>query len=488
MLHIRDQAFAGLGDTNLADHVIQGRPPKFAITSVTDISGDSSAQRRVEGTVTVPNYLNLPPQPTPETITTPVDVPGVGTDLPNQAIPGERFLYGTDGLPMQNPVIPTIDVPFVCTIPKVATPDNAAHPTLYGHGLLGSRGESTGGSTQRDRERDFMPCAVNWLGFAESDVANALLTLTDPSNMASMADRAQQGFLDFLFFGRALAHPQGLSTNAAFQSGGRPLFHSGELFYDGNSQGGIMGGALTALSVDSTRSVLGVVGMNYSTLLNRSDDWEGPGLDPTNPGLPSYSSFLYTQFPNKQQQQIVMALLQMLWDRAEADGYAEHMTTNPLPNTPAHQVLMDSAFGDFQVTDFAAEVEARTIGARFMPNSLPIANVNGVRRYWAVNGPFSWGTDGLVPISGGTWNGSAFMYWDSGNLPPPNANIPPATAGGDPHEDPRRDPHAADQKVTFWLTGQILDVMNGGPYLTCNPSSTTSIPRVPSQFASDWCP
>ena len=488
MLHIRDQAFAGLHDTNLADHVIQGSSPKFAITSVTDITDDSSAQRRVEGTITVPNYLNLPPQPTPEEIDSPVDIPGVGNSLPNQSIPGERFLYGTDGMPMQNPVIPTIDVPFVCTIPKAATPANPAHPSLYGHGLLGSRYESTGGSTQRDRERDFMPCAVNWLGFAESDVAGALLTLTDPSTMASMADRAQQGFLDFLFLGRALAHPQGLSTNAAFQSSGRPLFHSGELVYDGNSQGGIMGGALTALSVDSTRSVLGVVGMNYSTLLNRSDDWEGPGLDPTNPGLPSYSSFLYTQFPNKQQQQIVMALIQMLWDRAEADGYAEQMTTSPLPNTPPHQVLMDSAFGDFQVTDFAAEVEARTIGARFMPNSLPIATVNGVPRYWGVNGVFSWGTDGLVPISGGTWNGSAFMYWDSGNLPPPNANIPPATAGGDPHEDPRRDPHAADQKVTFWLTGQILDVMNGGPYLTCNPSSTTSIPRVPSQFASDWCP
>ena len=36
---------------------------------------------------------------------------------------------------------------------------------------------------------------------------------------------------------------------------------------------------------------------------------------------------------------------------------------SPLPNTPAHKVLMQIAFGDQQVTDFAAEVEARTIGA-----------------------------------------------------------------------------------------------------------------------------
>ena len=130
-----------------------------------------------------------------------------------------------------------------------------------------------------------------------------------------------------------------------------------------------MGAALTALGVDFTRSVLGVLGMNYSTLLNRSVDWEGPLINPEDV-LPSYSSLLYTMFPNKQEQQLVMALMQMLWDRAEGNGYAQHMTTDPLPNTPAHQVLLHAALGDFQVTNFSAEVEARTIGARVMDTAL----------------------------------------------------------------------------------------------------------------------
>src|SRR5205807_1187403 len=178
-----------------------------------------------------------------------------------QAVNGARFLYGPDGLPMQNPLVPTIDVPFVCTIPPTATPRTPAHPTLYGHGLLGTRFESTGGSTDRDRERNFMPCATEWMGFAGSDFTNAAETLADPSNMASMADRAQQGFLDFLYLGRALAHPRGLAIDPAFQSAdGKPLFKTNELFYDGNSQGGIMGGALTALAPDFTRSTLGVTG------------------------------------------------------------------------------------------------------------------------------------------------------------------------------------------------------------------------------------
>jgi hypothetical protein len=475
VLHIRDDAFAKLGDADLADGLIQGDAPKFAVTKVTDRSNDGARLSQVEGTITVPNYLTLPPQPPVEEIEIPVDNP-IGGSLPGQAIPGNRFFYGPDGLPMQNPLLPTIDVPFVCTIPKLAT-STPSHPMLYGHGLLGSRFESTGGSTDRDRERNFMPCAVNWMGFAEYDVAGALVTLLDPSNMPSMIDRAQQGFLNFLYLARALVHPNGLVKDPAFRTAtNQPLFAANELYYDGNSQGAIMGGALTALGVDFTRSVLGVLGMNYSTLLNRSTDWEGALFDPSNPDLPAYSSFLYTMFPDKKEQQLVIALLQMLWDRGEANGYAAHMTSDPLPNTPAHQVLLHAALGDFQVTNHSAEVEARTIGARVMQTALMPG------RHWSIS-PFF----GLTPIPVDGWHGSGLVYWDSGNLLPPNGNVPPLEDGGDPHEDPRRDPRAGDQKMHFWLTGDIIDVMSGGPYLLCRPGQEANIPRVPSQFNFDWC-
>ena len=46
------------------------------------------------------------------------------------------------------------------------------------------------------------------------------------------------------------------------------------LFYDGNSQGGILSGGLTALTPDFQRAVHGVPGMNYSTLLRRSVDFD----------------------------------------------------------------------------------------------------------------------------------------------------------------------------------------------------------------------
>ena len=56
-------------------------------------------------------------------------------------------------------------------------------------------------------------------------------------------------------------------------------------------------------------------------------------------------------------------MIQMMWDRGEPDGYANHMTSDPLPDTPAHNVLIDMAYGDHQVANVATEVEARTIGA-----------------------------------------------------------------------------------------------------------------------------
>ncbi|HEX9694686.1 MAG TPA: hypothetical protein VGB64_00060 [Actinomycetota bacterium] len=470
VLHIRDDAFAQLGDTDLANGVVEGDAPKFTITSVTAQSG--TKQRQVEGTITVPYYIDRPPYPVgPDE----VEVPEVG-GVPNQSIPTGRFLYGPDGLPMQNPAIPTIEAPFVCTIPTVATASNKAHPMLYGHGLLGSRFESAGSSSDRMRERNFMPCAVNWFGFAEYDVANALVTLVDPSNMASMMDRTQQGFVNFLYLGRALAHADGLTSDDAFKDANLdPLAESGKLVYDGNSQGGIMGGALAALAVDHTRANLGVVGMNYSTLLNRSVDWEGPLVNPDDPDLPSYSSFLYTMFPDKQQQQIVMGLLQMLWDRGEANGYAQHMTDNPLPNTPAHRVLLHSALGDFQVAPVSAEVEARTIGAAFLDSAL----MSG--RHRSVDPGFG------MPSMAAVHEGSALIIWDSGNYLDPNGNRPPVLTGGDPHEDPRRDPRSGDQRAHFFRTGQVIDVFSGAPYLTCRPDRTNDIPRVPILFGFDWC-
>jgi hypothetical protein len=271
-------------------------------------------------------------------------------------------------------------------------------------------------------------------------------TLRDISNMPKVADRTQQGFLNFLFLARLLKDPRGFASSPAFQAGAAhtPVL-DGTVFYDGNSQGGILGGAVTAVSTEWTRAVLGVTGMNYSTLLQRSADF------------PTYQTILNPAYPDELDRIVGFSLLQMLWDRSEADGYAAHMTDNAYAGTPRHQVLMHVAFGDHQVANVTAEVEARTIGARILLPALAPGRSPDVVPQWGI---------GAVPSL--PWTGSALVYWDSGNPPPPLGNLPPTEPefGNDPHGRPRSTPAAQLQKSEFLRTnGALVDTCSGAPCL-----------------------
>lgn len=149
----------------------------------------------------------------------------------------------------------------------------------------------------------------------------------------------------------------------------------------------------------------------------------------------------------------------MLWDRGEADGYAQHMTDDPLPGTPRHTVLMHVAFGDHQVSPDAANIQARTIGARIhaptvTPGRLPYVEP----AYW-----------GIEPIESYPYGGSAIVVWDSGAPVPPLVNLAPS-GEHDPHGDPRNDPDARVQKSEFLKPdGAVVDV-RGGQQCFADPS------------------
>src|SRR5262245_12695878 len=330
MLHIRDDAFRSLGDRNLRDLKVQGNSPTFTVDSVTDFTPAENdlVARRVEGRVTVPCYLT------------------------QRCGPGGRFALDRRGLPRR---MGTVDAQYYCNIPRtVLDPGVAARPALYGHGLLGNPATEIDAGNVRamGNEHQFIFCATAWAGFAAADVPQVVKVLGDLSQFNTLADGMQQGYLNMLYLGRAMIHSQGFAANPAFQKNGQSLIDTRRLYYDGNSQGGIMGGGLTAVAPDFDRAVLGVPGMNYSTLLQRSVDFD------------SYATVIYPNYPKQLDRQLFLGLVQLLWDRGEADGYAQHMTKHPLPNTPKHQVLLQVAFGDHQVADLTALNLARTIGAR----------------------------------------------------------------------------------------------------------------------------
>ena len=425
MLSIRNNAFMQLGDTNLTDGVVQGHAPTVHVTSVENFTlvQDARIQRKVKGTIEVPCYLDK-------------------TGCP----PGARFHYSSskpDALPTQDPGN-VQSANFECNIPRSATPANPARVSLYGHGLLGDAGEIDAGNVKdMSQEHDMVFCATNWAGMSEPDVPNALAVLQDIGKMPTIADRLQQGFLNFLYLGREMIHPQGFSSLPAFQTGSASLIDRSHLYYDGNSQGGINGGALTAVGTDFTRSVLGVNGMNYSVLLPRSVDWT------------QYSKAYYPSYPDTSIQPLGLALIQMLWDRGEADGYANHMTTHPLPGTPKHTVLMQIAFGDHQVSNFTAEAEARTIGAKLRAPALDAGRTN-------LANPFF----GIAKIGSYPYSGSALTVWDSGAgrvQPEPIGNVPPPK-GTDPHEDARATKAARTMKSAFLEpNGSVIDTCAGKP-------------------------
>ena len=61
-------------------------------------------------------------------------------------------------------------------------------------------------------EHNVLFCATDWAGFSTSDVAHRVATLQDVSQFPRLVDRMQQGFLNFLFLGRALLHPAGFAA------------------------------------------------------------------------------------------------------------------------------------------------------------------------------------------------------------------------------------------------------------------------------------
>ena len=96
-----------------------------------------------------------------------------------------------------------------------------ARPSLYGHGLFGSINEVTAGNVQdMAAEHNMVFCGTNWVGMSSDDIGTAAGILTDLSGFNKLADRMQQGVLDFLFLGRLMKAADGFSTNAAFQNAG----------------------------------------------------------------------------------------------------------------------------------------------------------------------------------------------------------------------------------------------------------------------------
>jgi hypothetical protein len=422
LLHMRDDAFAQLGDRNLTDRRVEGSSPAFSIAKAEPIPGDDRFAARVTGSFTVPCYLQ-----------------GAGCPV------GSAFNYagpGRDALPAQRPGN-VMQADLECIVPKRALTE-PARVMQYGHGLLDSAAAVPPLVNVRQMavDHNFVICATSWAGFAAEDVPYAVQVLNDASKFPGLVDRIQQGVLNHLFLGRLLLHPQGLMSHPAFQSGGRPVYDASELFYDGNSQGGILGPTLTAVTPDFERAVWGAAGMNYSVLLPRSVDFD------------LYSRIFFPAYPAVADRPLVLSLIQLLWDRGEANGWAASATANPPPNTPPHKALIHVAAGDEEVSTWTADALARTAGARARRPAIAATRTNERSPLY-----------GIPSIPGFPFDGSGYVYWDPGagwNGITPLENTP-QRQGRKSHYTARNTPAAQLQKSEFLKRGgAIVDTCPAG--------------------------
>jgi hypothetical protein len=164
-----------------------------------------------------------------------------------------------------------------------------------------------------------------------------------------------------------------------------------------------------------------------------------------------FAQLIAKTYPDRVEIQVGVALVQMLWDRGEPDGYVDHLLRDPLPGTPAKQVLIQEVFGDHQVPNIATETLARTLRIPAYTPELQPGRSADVVPFW-----------GIPPIPGFPYHGSALFMWDSGSPQVPLGNIPP-TAGHDPHDDLATTPAPQELGADFLLTGTVQDVCGGTP-------------------------
>ncbi|MSP25346.1 MAG: hypothetical protein EXR75_09315 [Myxococcales bacterium] len=388
LLHMRDDALKVVGDLG----------PEYTVTEVTE-NPNEHLRRRIRGKMKVPLYLDT-------------------------SMAGGQLVFGEDGLPKQNGFG---EFDFVVHVPHAATTGTPGALLQNGHGLLGSMNEGQNGYLAKIANAgNFVAFSVPLVGMASEDEATIQLAIvSDFGLFKGVIGRQHQGIVNSLLAMRMMAGRFVNDPNVQFD--GKSAIDPTSRFYRGDSQGGIFGATYMAITTDVERGLLGEPGMPYNLLLNRSVDFE------------PFFIVLKAKFKNMRDIQVLLGATQMLWDRTEPSGYLPYLSENLLPNTPAHQVLLHVAIGDYQVTPLGAHIMARTLGAR---------NITPANRD-------IWG----VASSAAPYQGNAIVEFDFGLPDVPKKNVPPTgpdfPEDGDPHDKVRALDSAMAQSITWLRTGVV---------------------------------
>ena len=358
MLSMREDALARLGEDGLG-------------CTITRVENNHHGQiwRYVEGTFTVPSYMDSPTPPA-------------------------RFVRGPDDRPQ---FVEYTEVPFVANIPAALAEapggPEAGPLATFGHGLLGSAEGSINSSDLREMTNRFgaVIAGTDWDGMSSEDLPALATVMLNGSNFPVMTERLQQGMINQIALTRTLA---GVCRTCPELSAddGTPLIDPAELYYVGGSQGGIFGGTLLTLSPDIDRGILFVGAANYSLMLDRSTAF-----------VPYFEAFKIG-YPKRIDRALMIPAAQQLWEASDPAGYLP-FAVEGLPGIGPKEILSIVAENDAQVPNLASDVAARMAG-------IPVVE-GSVRQPWGLD------------VRTAPYYGSGYISIDIGDSEVPYGNEPP---------------------------------------------------------------
>ena len=309
-------------------------------------------------------------------------------------------------------------------IPACVTQAALPRPVIvFGHGLFGSGAGSLADERMLQVAED--ACAVllagDFIGLTRRQLAVATQVATDGSLIDRITEKLAQSIINFIALEQIARGP--LAADPLLQVGDARLLDPAEVHYFGASLGGIMGNVLMAYDQTFTRGVLGVPGGAWSLLLERSHAW-GP-----------LQGILALTYEEPEEYAILPALLGMRFEPYDAITTAARVLDDPLPETPAKQILMYETTGDSLVSNLSTEMVARTMGIPVLAPSVRVPY--GLE---AMDAPLA---SGLV------------IYDEQPSPLPPASNLPPPEDNGT-HSGIHARGAVLRQAMGFLLDGQIV--------------------------------
>jgi hypothetical protein len=360
------------------------------LTWVVDSDVDEGNRRVVQGTFEAPNFLD-----------------------------DDTRIRLAEGSPIQQG---TRDVEFILSIPSSV--DVPRPVVCYGHGFFSTKEEILRGSLAAGFERwRVSAAAIDFVGFSENEITETGIILAGNLHQTpTIMDRQVQNVATFTLLARLMEE---LADDYAELNG--------EVHYMGISNGGTQGATIMATSPRFQRGVLVVPGGGWTHMLQRAVQWT------------EFAAPIEARFPRSLDLQLVMSLLQPLFDPADSLNYAGRMLNDRFPGVPPKAVTLHEAVGDAQVSNMVTHWLARTIGVPLVvPSPLDI--------------------HGLDTVEADAGPPSALLVYDENLPPPPEGNVPPAEDNG-AHGSIRNLEAYKAQVGAFLEDGTVVQVCDGA----CDP-------------------